>query len=135
MEDANRDDASERPLNGLEQLLLDARAGRVPIGDLLRAFVTADLYVPSTTEVREDGSGFAPLVFDSAETGAPLTAVFTEPSRATAHAERAKYLLQVNGRELFRRLPPGYGVVINPGHNVGMEIQPYGVEAIVRDFT
>jgi hypothetical protein len=90
--------------------------------------------VTSATEIREDGTGFAPLLFNNAN-GDPMAAVFTDPERAKAHASRAKYLLQINGRELFRRLPAGYGVVINPGQAVGMEIQSYGVEAIVRDFT
>ncbi|HEX5709179.1 MAG TPA: SseB family protein [Pyrinomonadaceae bacterium] len=135
MEDTTRNDDGARPLNDVEKLLLDARDGRAPLADMLGALVSADLYVPSTGEVMQDGSGFTPLLFDSAETGATLTAVFTDPARAAAQAGRAKYLLQVNGRELLRRLPPGYGIVINPGHDVGMEIQPYGVEAIVRDFT
>jgi hypothetical protein len=134
MEDSERDEQGASPLNDLERLLLDSRAGRATVEGLLRALVAADLYVPSATEIKEDGSGFAPLLFDNLN-GNPLAAVFTDPERAKAHASRAKYLLQINGRELFRRLPAGYGIVINPGHRLGMEIQPYGVEAIVRDFT
>lgn len=134
MEDSKPDERGERPLNDLERLLLDSRAGRAPVENLLRALVAADLYVSSATEIREDGTGFAPLLFNN-QTGDPLAAVFTDPERARAHADRAKYLLQINGRELLRRLPAGHGIVINPGHAVGMEIHPYGVEAIVRDFT
>lgn len=133
MEDDKRDDRGERPANDLERLILDSRAGRAPVENLLRALVAADLYVSSATEIKDDGSGFTPLLFDN-QAGNLLTAVFTDPSRATAHAGRAKYLLRLKGRDLFRRLPAGYGLVINPGHPVGMEIQPFGVEAIVRDF-
>ena len=62
-----------------------------------------------------DGGGFEPLLMGEAD--APLVAAFTAPGRATLHRARAEYLLEMDGDSFLRRLPPGYGAVVNPGYD------------------
>lgn len=120
------------PVNEAERLLLDAKAGTVPVEEFLRKLATATLFVSSTREVKEDGNGFMPLLFE--RDGVPLAAVFTAASRATLHSDKARYGLSMNGLEIFRRMPAGYGVVINPGYSATSEITPDGIKNIIRDF-
>lgn len=122
----------DEPQNSLERRLSSAKAGKIPVDEFLRQVLSSELFITSTREIKEDGSGFAPLLYD--RNGVPMTAVFTSFSRAASKAEIAKYVLQINGRELFDRLPSGYGIVLNPGFTIGMEILPHGVKEIVWDL-
>ncbi|MBA3440007.1 MAG: SseB family protein [Pyrinomonadaceae bacterium] len=100
--------------------------------DFLRELIDGDLYILSASDVNKDSSGFKPLIFD--RQGVPMAAVFTIPERASMYAEVAPYMIQMNGRKMFDWMPPGYGIVINPGHQLGMEILPHGVKEIIRDL-
>ena len=53
-----------------------------------------------------------------------LVAVFSAPDRPALHREAASYVLQMNGRELFLRMPPDYGIILNPGFIVQLVITP-----------
>lgn len=120
------------PENEVERLLLQAKAGTAPVEEFLRKLAMATLFVSSTREVTEDGNGFMPLLFE--RDGVPLAAVFTAPSRAIPYSDKARYGLSMNGLEVFKRMPAGYGVVINPGHTATSEITPDGLKNIIRDF-
>jgi hypothetical protein len=37
--------------------------------------------------------------------------------------------------EVLRRVPGGYGVVVNPGTSLGFEISPAGLQEILKDFS
>lgn len=115
------------PANETETVIADTRAGTRPVGALLPALAGATLYVSSRAEVQADGSGFEPLLLG--EAGKPLVAAFTTPERATLHRDRADYLLGMPGDAFFRRLPPGYGVVVNPGFAAQLVVD---AEAIAR---
>ena len=115
------------PANETETVIADTRAGTRPVGALLPALAEATLYVPSRAEVQADGSGFAPLLLG--EAGQPLVAAFTAPDRALLHRDHAEYLLGMPGDAFFRRLPPGYGVVVNPGFAAQLVVD---AEAIAR---
>lgn len=122
-----------QPLNALERELLDAQAGKIPLEDFLCKLIGGDLYILSVSEVNKDSSGFRPLLFD--RQGVPMAAVFTIPDRASMYANVAPYIIQMNGRKMFDWIAPGYGIVINPGHQIGLEILPHGVKEIVRDLS
>ena len=44
------------------------------------------------------------------------------------------YCLTMKCHQLIQRAPHGFGIVINPGWEVGMEISAEGVVNIRRDF-
>jgi hypothetical protein len=46
----------------------------------------------------------------------------------------APYLLQAAGTHFFLRLPPGYGVMINPGYAAQMLVPPHGIAALKQDL-
>lgn len=119
--------------NEVERLLIEVREWRIPLVQFVRALTAHNLFILSTTEVKEDGTGLLPLLFDRNDV--PLAAVFTSPQRATMHAESAPFLLQMNGLELLSRIPQGYGLVINRGHPVELELMPQGIENIIRDVS
>ena len=41
----------------------------------------------------------------------------------------------MNAFDLLRRMPPEYGIVINPGADVGFDLPPGGIQDIVKDFS
>jgi len=55
-------------------------------------------------------------------------AVFTASSRALLHRTRAEYLLEMDGDAFLRRLPPGYGVVVNLGFEAQFVVDCGAVE-------
>lgn len=116
----------------LEETITNARAGVVPMSALARAIMDADLALPSAEEVRADGSGFEPLFFDKEGTG--MLVAFTNKSYALQYAKVASYCLVMKGKDVLRRLPHQYGLVINPGRDIGFDISPEGIQKMLNDF-
>lgn len=110
------------PENDLEVTIVEAKRGVVPIDTLLMNLAASPLFVSSKTEVQTDGSGFEPLLLE--ESGKPLVAAFSSVDRPGLHSEVARYVLQMGGREFFLRLPPKYGVIVNPGYVTQLIIAP-----------
>lgn len=102
------------PENELEVAILRAREGTCSISELMELLIESEIYVSSKTEVAQDGGGFEPLLVG--ERAHPLVAVFSSLSRPGLHRQMAEFVLKMKGREFFRRLPPGYGVTLNPGY-------------------
>lgn len=102
------------PENDLELAIVNAKKGRILIDSLLAEIAESDIYVSSKAEVSKDWSGFEPLLLGEASN--LLVAVFSSLSRPGLHRKVAEYVLQIKGGEFFRRIPPGYGVVVNPGY-------------------
>ena len=120
------------PQTPLETLLQTAMAGTLPIGAFMQAFVASDVLVLTGSLVTPDGSGFDPLLFD--KQGVLHVAVFTDPARVGFHSEQAPHQIRWLMLDVLRRVPGGYGVVINPGTTLGFEISPAGVGEILKDF-
>lgn len=117
------------PETPVEQRILDARTGALSGDTLMREIAASNLYIPSRTEVRKDGSGFQPIMLD--QDGVPFVAVYTALSRAPR--DGAPYLLQAPGKEFFLRLPPGYGVIVNPGYDAQLLVPPQGAAMLKQD--
>jgi hypothetical protein len=118
------------PETPVEQRILDARTGALAGDALMREIAASNLYIPSKTEVRRDGSGFQPVMLD--QDGIPFVSVYTALSRAPR--DEARYLLQALGREFFLRLPPGYGVIVNPGYDAQLLLPPEGAALLKQDL-
>ncbi|HBS63713.1 MAG TPA: hypothetical protein DEB32_13555, partial [Stenotrophomonas sp.] len=82
--------------------------------------------------VTPDGSGFDPLLFD--KQGVLHVAVFTDLSRVGVHNQQAPHTIRMLMIEVLRRVPGGYGVVVNPGTALGFELSPQGIGEILKDF-
>jgi SseB protein N-terminal domain len=118
------------PANPLEEAVLQARAGARSLHDLLTDLAAAVLFVSSKTEVRADGTGFEPLLLGDRQQ--PLVAVFTDVERPAFHRAEASFILQMPGRDFFLRLPPGYGVVVNPGFVTQLIVTPEAADDFKR---
>jgi hypothetical protein len=96
--------------NPLEELLVKAQSGLLPFAEFLAAFMETTVFVPSDSEIKRDGSGFTPMLFD--RFGDLLMCVFTAPDRIKRSAE---FCLAMKGHQLFSCLGR-YGIVVNPGY-------------------
>lgn len=110
------------PENELECVIVGAKEGACSVDALIERLLDSDVYISSKTEVEQDGSGFHPLLLG--DSGSPLVAVFSSLSRPALHRDMAEYVLKMRGSEFFRRLPVGYGVVLNPGYESQFIISP-----------
>ena len=118
------------PETEIEHQILKAQNGEFSGDTLLRRIAEVNIYVPSTGEVHADGSGFSPVLLE--QDGLPFVAVFTAISRPPK--DMASYLMQMNGREFFLRMPAGYGLIFNPGYEAQMLVPPHGIAAFKRDL-
>lgn len=116
----------------IETLLKTAMDGQLPIGLFMKAFVASEVVLLTGSLVTPDGSGFDPLLFD--KQGVLHVAVFTDMSRVGFHSQQAPHTIRMLMLEVLKRVPGGYGVVINPGTSLGFEISPSGVGEILKDF-
>ena len=117
--------------NDIERQILKAQDGALSGDALLHRMADADLFIPSTGEVQTDGSGFQPVLID--QDGSSLVVVFTARSRQPK--DMAAWMMQMNGGQFFRRLPAGYGVMVNPGFDAQILVPPHGMATLKRDLT
>ncbi|HIE4563552.1 TPA: SseB family protein [Stenotrophomonas maltophilia] len=120
------------PQTPIETLLKAAMDGAVPIRAFMAAFVASEVVLLTGSLITPDGSGFDPLLFD--KQGTLHVAVFTDPSRVGIYSQQAEHQIRWLTLDVLRRVPSGYGVVINPGTPLGFEISPGGVGEILKDF-
>lgn len=120
------------PQTPIELLLQSAMEGQTPIGAFMKAFVVSDVVLLTGSLVTPDGSGFDPLLFD--KQGTLHVAVFTDMARVGFHSQQAPHTIRMQMLEVLRRVPGGYGVVVNPGTSLGMELSWPGIQEILKDF-
>ena len=120
------------PINQLERALVNVQAGHIGMPNFLGLFSRSDIAVPSAGEVRPDWDGFQPLLFN--KNGVEMVACFTSAERIGSFGRTAPYCLSIKGTEFMRRMPPGYGLVVNPGYPAGFDIHPDGLRRIVTEF-
>lgn len=119
------------PGNPLEDILVRGKAGEIPPEDCVCAMLDDWLYVPSITEVQDDGSKFAPILLRKGNGDQFITA-FSSLSRAGTVSDRAKFCLRIRGRELVRRIPSGFGLLVNPGYAVRLDLTAAGLHHLRR---
>jgi hypothetical protein len=118
------------PETDIERQILNVQAGKYPADALMRDIAASDLYIPSKGEVQEDGRGFVPVLVERGDMA--FVAVFTALSRQPRGM--AEYLLKAPGRAFFLRLPPGYGVIFNPGYDAEILLPPDGMAMLKQDL-
>jgi SseB protein N-terminal domain len=121
------------PVNFLEKMLVEARAGRMPLPDFLRLFAASTIIVPSAREVKKGWEGFQPQAFN--KEGVQMLACFTAPERNDASHEIYPYYLEVMADKFLTSIRPGLGVVVNPGQSVGFEMGPQSVAEVVKGLS
>jgi len=118
------------PNNELELALESAQKKEASFDSFLFLFMNSDLFIASCSDLSVRGTNLIPLLFD--KEGTPMAAVFTEKSRASFFKGQVKGLAKKTGESLLKGIPKGYGLVINPGFDVGLEILPEGIENLLE---
>lgn len=122
------------PSNDLERRLLDAQEGRIPPQELIEALVSSEVFMP-VYEKHQIG-GFAaskeaqPLTLKDEESGEEILVLFTSPDRAKAFVSDYPGYgggLVAEFTWVLEKLGVGYGITLNPGQEVGIEL---GAEAL-----
>jgi len=118
--------------NELEQKLLAAINGELAGEDFMREMLEQQIFIPIKDERDSGIPGFqltnkaTPLVIQD-ETGRNILVLFTSPERARA------FLADVPGYSgglladfawIVERMEPGFAIAVNPGLELGMDIEP-----------
>ncbi len=134
-------DETFEPKNDLEHKLLAAANGELSGEDLLVALMESQVFMPVEDEVEAianfQRSTYArPLVVQD-EVGTHVLVLFSSPERARiAVAEFPRFGggLLAEFRWVLERVDEGAGITINPGWDVGMDLDPETISQLVRDL-
>jgi len=118
--------------NALEEKLLAAMAGELGSDDFMRALLDEQVFMPIRDEPDSGIQNFqrstraTPLLVEG-EDGRPTLVLFTSPERAR------DFLAEVPGYGggllaeiawIIERIEPGVAIAVNPGLELGMDIEP-----------
>jgi hypothetical protein len=118
--------------NELEARLLAAINGELPSEDFMRELLTQQIFIPVRDDKDHGIAGFqsttkaTPLVVED-EDGQKILVLFTSPERAKAFlADTPGYSggLLADFSWIVERMEPGFAIAVNPGIDLGMDIEP-----------
>ncbi|MFW8744963.1 SseB family protein [Mesorhizobium japonicum] len=117
----------------LESAILESRRSVLSLPELLRAFMDAQVVVPSAQPVISLDR-LEPLLWSY--DGVSYVGVFTHPDRAIAFSEAAPNLAAMAGRKVVGLInADSAGLLINPGaDDYSFVIPPSAVVAMRREF-
>ena len=112
----------DQPANFLEQRMVAARAGEIPMGEFLREFFESKVAVLVPEGQFEERGGVCrlgdnPMLFTLSYPGHAVAGLFTDTSRTapvTKLHPAFRFAVMVNAGSLIRKLGPGHGFAINP---------------------
>jgi hypothetical protein len=105
----------------------DARAGRTTIPEMLQRVMAAQVFVPLADAPVMEGASISrwkPATVTKPTDGAQFVVAFTDPALMTAFARsnpQYSYGFAVLASWLVGALPPGHGIVFNPGADHALE--------------
>ena len=126
--------------NELEQKLLAAINGELPGEDFMNELLTQQIFIPIRDDRDSGIPGFqltnkaTPLVVRDEE-GRNTLVLFTSPERAK------EFLVDVPGYSgglladfawIVERMEPGFAIAVNPGLELGMDIEPEDVTQMLE---
>ena len=123
---------SAEPLALIESAILETQRGILPITELLRAFMDAELVLPSAAPA-ESLQTIEPLLWD--QDGAKLVGVFTHPDRALPFADMTPHLALMSGRKAVSIISQTAGLLVNPGsQHFSFVIPPVAAASMRKEF-
>jgi hypothetical protein len=126
--------------NELEKKLLAAINGELPGEDFMNELLTQQIFIPIKDDRDSGIPGFqltnkaTPLVVQD-EQGRNTLVLFTSPERAK------EFLVDVPGYSgglladfswIVERMEPGFAIAVNPGLDLGMDIEPEDVTQMLE---
>lgn len=125
--------------NELEQKLLAAMNGELASDDFMHALMTQQIFIPIKDDKESGIIGFqhttkaTPLVIQDEE-GINILVLFTSPERAKDFlADTPGYSggLLEDFSWIVERMEPGFAIAVNPGIDLGIDIEPENVTEMV----
>jgi hypothetical protein len=127
--------------NELEAKILEAQEGRITSDDLLKTLMGSQVFMPVQDEKApvlnvQRSTRAQPLVL-SAEEGTPILVLFSSPERAKPFL--ADYPGFTGGilesfQWVLENMGSGYGIMLNPGSEVGFDMEPETVQDLIRQL-
>jgi hypothetical protein len=126
--------------NELEAKLLAAMSGELAGEDFMQELMTQQVFIPIKDDKDSGIQGFqrttkaTPLVVQD-EDGLNILVLFTSPERAKNFlADTPGYSggLLADFSWIVERMEPGFAIVVNPGLDLGMDIDPDDVTEMLR---
>jgi len=120
--------------NVLETSLLSAQSGQLEVGVFLNMLMDSQVFILLDKEVVGTtwDNSVTPLILTN-KAGTAVMAMFSAPERSTPWSSRNPtygYGLLVAFEWIIKGLGSGMGVVLNPGHPVGLEITPDEIDRL-----
>ena len=127
-----------KPKNDLENLLMQAQEGTVSPDEFMNTLIQSQVFMPVRDKLKivgfQDSKNSTPLALQD-DQGTNILVIFTSSDRATQFLQSDPDfqggLIEKAFGELLEINGVGYGVTINPGEEVGMDLDPDMVEEIV----
>lgn len=129
-----------QPKNELEQQLLDAQEGRNPPEVFMHQLLAAQVFMPVLDEKPignfQRSNKAKPLSLTD-EDGTSILVLFTSPERAKAFVQdhpgyEGGVLTEITW--IFERLGSGYAISLNPGCEVGLDLDTADVQYLVDQY-
>ncbi|UCH53883.1 MAG: SseB family protein [Pseudomonadota bacterium] len=129
-----------QPKNELEQQLLDAQEGRNPPEVFMHQLLAAQVFMPVLDEKPignfQRSNKAKPLSLTD-EDGTSILVLFTSPERAKAFVQdhpgyEGGVLAEITW--IFERLGSGYAISLNPGCEVGLDLDTADVQYLVDQY-
>lgn len=126
--------------NELERQLYAAQMGETPSAVFMKQLVAAQVFMPIRDDVATGGiqrsTRAQPLVVED-PSGLSVLVLFTSPERAKPflqHYPEFRGGLLTEFRWVLERMEPGFGIVINPGDELGIDLEPELVQQLVQSL-
>ncbi|GAA1909807.1 hypothetical protein GCM10009688_13120 [Arthrobacter gandavensis] len=127
--------SAPEPATALEEAIVSGQAGTISNQDVITAIWNSELLSVGRLTVEDDPASFQALVLKSPEGASPVAATFTDAQRIPQRIrDTAPIMVKASGEATLRSIAPGYGLAINPGNSLGLELGPEGVQAVVAAF-
>jgi len=127
--------------NELEKQLAAAQAGEISSDDLLNTLLQSQVFMPVEEEKAavlnvQRSNRAQPLVL-TAEDGTPILVLFSSPERAKDFTKDYPGYgggLLAEFTWVLEKLGTGYGIALNPGSDLGFDMEPQTVQAIAAEL-
>jgi len=124
--------------NELELKLLDAQDGRITSEELLEVLLQSQVYMPVQEEKTavlniQRSARAQPLVLPD-EDGTPILIIFSSPERSKEFVKDYPGYgggLLTEFTWIIERMGRDYGIALNPGEDVGFDMEPETVNQLV----
>ena len=123
------------PGAALEEAITAGREGRISNREVMSVIWTSELLSVGRLVKEDDPSTFQAVVLKAPDSEYSVAATFTSADRIPAQLrEAAPVVVKASGEATIRSIAPGYGMSVNPGHEVGLEIGPDVVASLVAAY-